>query len=55
MRKARRNRLLAALVAVALVGGLAWLVFRNQEPVYQGKRLSTWMEGYFTPSPRGPC
>jgi HEAT repeat protein len=43
MRKERRNLLLAALVAVALLGGLAWLIFRNHEPpepVYQGKRLS---------------
>ena len=46
MRKQRLSLLLAGLVIVALMGGLAWLVFRNQEPVYQGKPLSYWLAGF---------
>ncbi len=36
----------AALVLVAVLGGLVWLVFfaGEPEPVYQGKRLSAWLE-----------
>ena len=56
MRKERRNLLLAGLVAVAIMGGLAWLIVRSHEPpepVYQGKRLSEWLlprtDGTFDP------
>ncbi len=40
-----RKLFLAGLVVAALVG-LAWLVLRPHEPVYQGKTLSFWMVGY---------
>ena len=41
--KARR-RFLLAIVAVATVGGLIWLVLRESEPNYEGKSLSAWLE-----------
>ena len=47
MNKERRNLLLVALVAVALVAGIAWLIFSSHaptEPVYQGKRMSEWLD-----------
>jgi HEAT repeats len=46
MRKERRKLLLFGLVAVALIGGLSWLICHEREPVYQGKRLSKWLALY---------
>lgn len=38
---------LAVLLAAVLGGALMWQCLRVQEPVYQGKRLSVWLdEGY---------
>jgi HEAT repeat protein len=35
-----------AVLLVALAGLTAWLGLRQREPVYQGKRLSVWLQGY---------
>ncbi len=35
-----------AVLVVALLGGLVWLVLRPREPVYQGQPLSAWLEQY---------
>jgi HEAT repeats/PBS lyase HEAT-like repeat len=47
------HRLLAALLAVAALGGLVWLVSRPREPepLYRGKPLSYWLQGF---SPGNP-
>lgn len=37
-----------AVLLVAGLGGLAWLVLRPCEPVYQGKPLSFWLGGYYS-------
>jgi hypothetical protein len=45
--KRRRNIVIGSLII--LFGGIAWLVFRpaNQpDPIYKGKPLSKWLEGY---------
>ena len=34
------------LLIVALVGGVAWMVFCPKEPVYKRKRLGAWLEIY---------
>jgi hypothetical protein len=41
-----RVKLLIAVLAVALIGLIAWQVVREDEPRYQGKPLSYWLEGY---------
>jgi hypothetical protein len=41
-----RKTLLAVLVVVAALGGFAWLALPPSEPVYQGKPLSFWLQGY---------
>ena len=48
--KRRRGIILAAVLAVVL-GGLLWLLFfrGEPEPVYQGKRLTKWLEVYTGP------
>jgi hypothetical protein len=39
-----KNRgILLAVLFVALLGGLAWVLSRPAEPVYQGKPLSAWL------------
>ena len=45
-----RKRVRIALVAVpvAVIGVLGWQVLRERQPVYQGKRLSVWLEQYGT-------
>jgi HEAT repeat protein len=35
-----------AVLLVAVVGVIAWQVLRLREPVYQGKPLSLWLQGY---------
>jgi HEAT repeat protein len=42
----KKRGILLAVLVVALLGGLAWLVLRPHEPVYQGKSLSAWLEQY---------
>jgi hypothetical protein len=47
MRKVPQIALAVSLVAAG--GVIAWQVLREREPVYQGKRLSAWLEGYDFP------
>jgi HEAT repeat protein len=42
----RRTKFIIALCLLAAIGGLAWILWRPREPVYQGKRLSHWLEHY---------
>jgi hypothetical protein len=39
----KRFRIALAILLVAVVGGVAWQMLREREPVYQGKRLSAWL------------
>ena len=39
-----RRRILQAILAVAVLSLLAWLLLREREPSYQGKKLSVWLE-----------
>src|SRR5579863_6689191 len=41
----KRHRMRMAALVLAVVGGIAWLLLTSikVEPVYQGKRLSTWL------------
>jgi hypothetical protein len=45
----KRFRVLLAILLVAIVGGIAWFVWKPREPVYQGKPLSFWLRGYDYP------
>src|SRR5258708_15033334 len=38
--------ILLAVLFVALLGGLVWMLSRPAEPVYQGKSLSAWINEY---------
>ncbi|MDB6067666.1 MAG: repeat-containing protein [Pedosphaera sp.] len=49
----KRFRILFALIALAVVGGIVWAVIYSHEPVYQGKGLSAWLEDLDDPHP-GP-
>jgi hypothetical protein len=42
----KRVHIVLAVLLVALAGVIAWLGLRQREPVYQGKRLSVWLQGY---------
>ncbi len=42
----KRVQVALAMLVVALVGVIVWQVLREREPVYQGKRLSVWLERY---------
>lgn len=42
----KRVHIAFALSFVALAGVIAWQVLHLREPVYQGKRLSSWLEAY---------
>jgi HEAT repeats len=45
MRKRFRN--LLAVAALAVLGGVAWMVLRPPpDPLYQGKRLTSWLQEY---------
>ncbi len=49
----KKRRILFAILAVAILGGLAWIVFSPRvepEPVYYGKPLSAWLEIYDSPN-----
>jgi len=45
-RMGKKRGILLAVLFVALIGGLGWLVLRPREPIYQGKPLSAWLEQY---------
>ena len=44
----KRVQIVLALLLVTIFVVLAWQIFRFREPVYQGKRLSVWLEQYGT-------
>jgi hypothetical protein len=46
----KRVHLALTVVLLALAGVAAWLGLREREPVYQGHRLSFWLEILMTPS-----
>jgi hypothetical protein len=41
-----RRRILLAGLLVAVFAGVACLLLPSREPIYQGKPLSYWLEGY---------
>jgi hypothetical protein len=46
----KKRRIVLAVLLVAMGGGVAWLALRPTEPpepVYQGKRLSAWLDDYY--------
>jgi HEAT repeat protein len=45
--------MLIGVLLAGMIGGIAWLVFRAyaEDPLYQGKRLSTWLQGYDATAP----
>src|SRR6266849_1668863 len=43
----KKRGILLAVLVVALIGGLGWLVLRPREPAYQDKPLSAWLEQYY--------
>jgi HEAT repeat protein len=45
----KRSRIGFALLLLAVVGGVMWLILRPSEPMYKGKPLSVWLEGYEPP------
>jgi hypothetical protein len=49
----KRVYIALAVVLVILAGGSAWLGLREREPVYQGKRLSFWLESLNNGGPTG--
>src|SRR6266446_748791 len=40
--------ILRAVLFVALLGGLVWMLSRPAEPIYQGKPLSAWLDDLHT-------
>ncbi|MDB6065623.1 MAG: repeat protein [Pedosphaera sp.] len=42
----KRSRISLALLLVAVIGAIAWLTLRPNEPMYKGKRLSAWLKVY---------
>jgi len=42
----RKRRILLAVLVIALAGGVTWLLWPAPEPVYGGKPLSYWLEGF---------
>ncbi|MDB6068278.1 MAG: repeat-containing protein [Pedosphaera sp.] len=42
----KRSRIGFAILLVAGIGGIGWLMVRPSEPVYQGKALSEWLRYY---------
>ncbi|EEF57880.1 HEAT repeat domain-containing protein [Pedosphaera parvula] len=43
---ANKLRIITLAVALLALGGITWAWVRSREPVYQGKRLSYWLEQY---------
>jgi HEAT repeat protein len=44
--KTKRLRIALAILIVAMVGGVGWLVLRPGEPVYKGESYSMWLDEY---------
>ncbi|MDB6067252.1 MAG: repeat protein [Pedosphaera sp.] len=44
----KRSRVAFILLLLLVLGTIAWLTLRQNEPVYQGKTLSAWLEVYHT-------
>ena len=42
----KRVYIALAVLLVMLAGVIAWQVLHLREPIYQGKRLSSWLEAY---------
>ncbi|MDB6063860.1 MAG: repeat-containing protein [Pedosphaera sp.] len=42
----KRAPILFMILAIAIVGAIAWWMSVPKEPVYQGKRLTTWLHDY---------
>ena len=42
----KRVQIALAILLVAVVGMVGWTTFSFREPMYQGKSLSKWLEGY---------
>ena len=42
----KRYRILTAILLGGALGGFTWFVLGPQEPVYESKPLSVWLEGY---------
>ncbi|MDB6068148.1 MAG: repeat protein [Pedosphaera sp.] len=47
----KRIRILFVVLIVAVVGGIGWVVWRSDEPVYEGRTLSEWLKDYDPPMP----
>ena len=45
MRK-RHRTVLAVIVVAVMIGAVTWRILRAREPVFEGKELSVWLEGY---------
>jgi len=50
----KKRRILLAILPVALLACFAWQMMKPREPVYEGKPLSVWLEGYCLPTIDGP-
>jgi HEAT repeat protein len=44
----KRSRIGLAILLVAVVGGVGWLVLPPLEPVYKGERYSMWLDDYIS-------
>lgn len=42
---ANKRRAIAVVLIAAAVGGMAWLALRPGEPLYQGRTMSSWLNG----------
>jgi HEAT repeat protein len=42
----KKRRILLAMLPVALLAWFAWQMMKQREPVYEGKPLGVWLEGY---------
>jgi hypothetical protein len=40
----KRRRILLPIFVIAVVGGIAWFASEPSDPVYQGRRLSEWVD-----------
>jgi len=43
----KRVQIALAVLLIGFAGVIAWHVLREREPVYQGRRLSDWLEQYY--------
>ena len=44
----KRVQIVLAVLLITVMGGIVWQVLREREPVYQGKRVSIWLDQYGT-------